>query len=245
MAEIMHRAVDRDNQGWHPSRGTDGDVKYAADYGFQRDLADRSLEELAETRGPLRPVLPITEDDVTALHELFAVAGRKTITTIAAALEAVFHHLREEKGGLDNSHGSYEYAKRTLLAGREGSWESELLFDVVLFGNGLNLASAKQAGCHEWNVDARRAAGPARRVHADVRAGLAAMFGRWVVGPDRYTEVAATLAYVVSSYCDETGGGWHAVADQWLMPGGLAQDDFSNCYRLFYSLSEHFDTKLI
>lgn len=245
MAEIMYRAVDRDNQGWHPTRGADGEVVYAADYGFQRDLADRSLEQLAETRGPLRPVLPITEDDVAALRELFAVAGRKTVTTVAAALETVFYHLREEKGGLDNAHGSYEYARRTLMAGREGSWESELLHEVVLFGNGLNLATAKQAGCHEWNVEARRAAGPARRVHGDVRAALAAMFGRWVTDPDRYTEVAETLAYVVSSYADQQAGGWAGVADQWLMPGGLAKDDFSMCYRLFYSLSEHFNTGLI
>lgn len=34
------------------------------------------------------------------------------------------------------------------------------------------------------------------------------------------------------------------IADQWLQPGGLAQADFSTCYRLFYAHSEHLDTGL-
>jgi hypothetical protein len=51
----------------------------------------------------------------------------------------------------------------------------------------------------------------------------------------------------VSRYCDATGGseGWATVADQWLQPGGMAQHDFSVCYRLLYSLSEHFNPTVI
>jgi hypothetical protein len=77
-----------------------------------------------------------------AMRGLFDAAGQKTIATLAAALERVFHQIRESHGGLQSASGSYEYAKRTLQAGREGSWESVVLIDVVLFGNSLNLAKA-------------------------------------------------------------------------------------------------------
>jgi hypothetical protein len=221
VSEITYRAVDRDNQGWHPSHGADGGTVYAADYGFERDLPDRPLDELAATRGPLRPVEPVTEFDVRLLRHDFGEAGRKTITTLAAALETVFHRLCDERD-------SYQFARRTLMAGREGSWESELLIDVVMFGSGLN-----------------HAANPSKRVNRVVQGNMAAMFWRWVVAPDRYTEVAETLASIVSSYCDDQDAGWKAVADQWLQPGALAQADFSTCYRLFYSVSEHFDSGVI
>lgn len=46
------------------------------------------------------------------------------------------------------------------------------------------------------------------------------MIVRWVTDPKRFTEVAATLAETVSSYADANGG-WKAIADQWLQPGGL------------------------
>lgn len=69
------------------------------------------------------------------------------------------------------------------------------------------------------------------------------LFRRWVTDPACYTEVAETLAAVVCGYCGDTHGsdGWAAVADQWLQPGGLARAGFSLCYRLFYSLTAHFD----
>jgi hypothetical protein len=243
VSRLPYRVVDAHNQGWHPS-GTRDDIKYAADYGFERDLEDRSWDELVATRSPLRPVEPITDEDEAELQRLFGDAGRKTITTLAAALETVFHGLRESRGGLSNP-DSYAWARRTLMAGREGSWESELLIEVVLFGNELNLAKPGK-GRNAFDVDALRAAGPSKRVDVDVHRAMVAIFHRWVSDPDRYTEVAETLASVVSRYCDDTAGptGWRAVADQWLQPGGLAQRDFSTCYRLFYSLSEHYDSGL-
>jgi hypothetical protein len=244
MTEAPYRVVDRENQGWHStSRSEGGERIYAADYGFKRDLPDRPYLELARTRGPLRLVEPVTAVDVMTLHALFAQAGRKAIATLASALEAVFHRLREQHGGLANAHESYEFACRTIKAGREGSWESELLIDVVMFGNSLNLAPAK--GGASWDVAARRAGGPSSRVHATVQARMAMMFLQWVTGPDRYTEVAETLAAIVSRYCDDQEAGWKAVADQWLQPSALAKDDFRACYRLLYSLSEHFDSGLI
>lgn len=243
MPEITYRVVDWENQGWHLAGGKDGATLYAADYGFMRGLEDRSLAELEATRGPIRPVENITDHDAGALRGLFGMAGRKTVATLAAALETTFHEIRESRGGRDGP-GSYEYARRTMMAGREGSWESGFLIEIVLWGNELNLAKETRA---LRGVDARRAGGPSKRVDAGVRDVLAGMFLRWVSDPERFTEVAETLAFAVSCYCDDTAGtgGWRAVADQWLQPGGLAQETSSMCYRLFYSLSEHFDTGLI
>ena len=238
----LYRVVDHANQGWYPSSDDLGGVIYAADYGFRRDLAAGSYEDLAATRGPLRPVEPVTDDDRAALHELFAAAGRKTITTLAAAIETVFHQVREEHGGLA-APGSWEFARRTLTAGREGSWESEVLIEVMLFGNELNLAPATRST--RYDVDARRAAGPSKRVDVSARQGVAAILHGWVTDPARYTEVAETMAGIVSSYCDGQPEGWKAVADQWLQPGGLAQAHFSACYRLFYGLSDRFDSAVI
>ena len=175
------------------------------------------------------------------LHRLFAAAGRKTITTLAAAIETVFHQLRQQRGRHDDP---FEFARRTLIAGREGSWESAVLIEVMLFGNEMNLAPATRK--NRYDTTGRRAAGPmARRVDAAARDHMAGILHRWVSDPDRYTEVAETLASVVSAYCDTQPDGWRAVADQWLQPGALAQNNFSLCYRLFYSRSEHFDTAVI
>ena len=72
MSEITYRAVDRENQGWHPSRGADGGTAYAADYGFERDLPDRSLDELATHDPRLAEVVDLkyfcgyTFDDIAA-----------------------------------------------------------------------------------------------------------------------------------------------------------------------------------
>jgi len=246
MTDQLYRVVDAANQGWHPAGTTEGGWVLSADYGFQRGLPDYpGYDELAAARGPLRPVLPITEDDKAELRQLFTAASRKTITTLAAALETVFDRLRDDHSALDmlDRGGAFEGARTHLLAGREGSWESASLIGVVLFGNELNLAKETR---DRRSVEARRAAGPGRRVDVRARDLMADMIYRWVTDPARFTEVAETLASVVSSYADERAGadGWRQIADQWLQPGGLAQETFSVCYRLLYSLSAHFDTSL-
>jgi hypothetical protein len=58
---------------------------------------------------------------------------------------------------------------------------------------------------------------------------------RWTTDQQRYTEVAETLAFVVSSYADGTERGWAAVADQWLQPGGLDQEGTYVTYSLLCS----------
>jgi hypothetical protein len=263
--EMPYRVVDRENYGWYRAGTRDGRTAWTTGpingLGFDAD----DYPALVELRAPVRPVLPINGDDRDKLHALFGQAGRKTIATLAAALEAVFDRLRESLPGGWRAPCSYDYAKRTMMAGRAGSWESAVLIDVILFGNGLNLAKATRQ-LPEWDVDARRAAGPARRVDKAARDAMAAMFWQWVTGPDRYTELAETLASIVSGYCDDQAkarglvpdqetlnqtpgvprpAGWPLVADQWLQPRGLAQADFSLCYRLFYSLSRYFDSSVI
>jgi hypothetical protein len=238
-----YRVVDAHNQGWHPTGTLEGGTVISADYGFKRGLPDYpTYEALAAARGPLRPVQPITAADRDELRRLIAYAGRQAITSLAAAVEVVWNELieRSKADTLD----AYHRAKTWLLAGREGSWESEALIAVALFGNTLNLAKETR---DRWRVPDRRAAGPVRRVNKEVRDQMAAMILRWVTDPARFTEVAETLAAVVSAYADEIHGpdGWRMIADQWLQPGGLAAEDTRNCYRLFYSLSEHLDTRYV
>lgn len=237
------RVVDPHGQGWYLADGG----KYEASFGFNRDLPGRTYDDLIATRGPLlRPVLPITDDDDARFRELFATARRRTVTTLAAAIEQTFHRLVENAHRLGAGQ-SWEVAKRTLTAGREGSWESSVLIDVACFGNGLNMAAPRKGIADD--VMTLRARGPARRVHKETRDAMADILYRWVTDPARYTEVAATLAYLVSSYADGQTAyphdGWRAVADQWLQPNSLARDDFVTCYRLLYSTSANFDAGLI
>lgn len=242
---IPSRLVDADNQGWYATSETaGGPIVYRADFGLRQGLPrPLTLDAITRDRGPWRSVQPITDDDDTLIRDTFGRVGRKTIATLAAALEEVFHELRESRGGLATAHDSWEYANRTLTAGRAGSWESDLLRGVVMLGNGLNLVGG---GRVSRSIEWMRQHGPNRRVDVEGRATLAAVLRRWVTGPDRYTEVAATLAGVVSSYADDTAGpdGWRAVADQWLQPAALAGEDFRACYRLFYSQSDHYNPDL-
>jgi hypothetical protein len=51
---------------------------------------------LETAHGPLRPVLAADATDVAELERLLAVGGRKAVTSLAAALETVFHEVRED-----------------------------------------------------------------------------------------------------------------------------------------------------
>lgn len=211
------RVVDQSGQGWYLASDGDGGTKWQASYGSQRDLDDMpGLGALVTARGPLRPVLPVTEADKNAVDALLRQSGRKAVTTLAAALHATYNGIRGQLADRDG-----QAAQRLLMAGREGSWESEYLISFVWFGSGLKPG----------------------RVDPGARDALAAIFTRWVTGPDRYTEVAETLAGVVSGYADREHGpdGWKRIADQWLQPESLAHADFSAAYRWLYSQSQYFD----
>lgn len=236
------RLVDRNDYGWYLTMDGAGSTGYQRDDNRAGAGGLLTFAEVERDHGPVRPVEPISDVDQVALVDAFRTAGRKTITTLAAAVELVFHRRRVEHV---NQRDSYDAAKRALTAGRAGSWESVVLIEVMLFGNGLNLVRPK--GMRNASPEVMRAAGPSRRVNAEVRDTLADMIYRWVTDPARYTEVAETLAWQVSAFADSYGtrGGWLTVADQWLMPGGLASEDIRSCYRLFYSLSEHFDPDVL
>jgi hypothetical protein len=114
-----YRVVDRDNQGYYLAGDGKGGTVYQADYGLRRGLAampDYAVLEAA--RGPLRLVLAADATDVAELERLLAVGGRKAVTSLAAALETVFHEVREAAGGLNASAASYAFAKRKPTTGR-------------------------------------------------------------------------------------------------------------------------------
>jgi hypothetical protein len=211
----------------------------------QRKLLElRPLAEIERHFGPCRPVCVVTQADEDELRAAFGLAGRKLITSLASAIELVHHEACGQFPEDSAPWNAVYYARRTLIAGRPGSWESVALLDIVPFGNELNLYPRKD----ELPPDARRQTGPnPKRVHVDARDQIAAVLRRWTGAPDRYTEVAETLAWEVSHYADEThgAGGWAKIADQWLQPNSMAAVNFRNCYRLFYSQSEHFDTEAI
>lgn len=211
----------------------------------RQSITPRPLEEIERHFGPSRPVKPMTQADDEDLREAFDLAGRKLITSVVSALEQVWHEARERFGSWrTDPSGTGNYAQRTLTAGRPGSWEAECVMPLVWFGNELNLHPYKRS----LPVETMRATGPSpRRVHVQARDQIAAVLRRWTNSPDRYTEVPETLAGFISSYADDKHGaeGWRRIADQWLQPGGMAQENFTHCYRLLYSTSEHFDVDLI
>jgi len=240
--EQPYRVVDALNQGWHREGGPEGMYRGFDPTSATKLLEPRPLADIAREFGPVRPVLGLLDEDAEQLRAALETAGRKAVGSLASALDQVRHELRvraSEPG--DEFHQSgYRYSTRALTAGRPGSWESERLQSVCLFGNSLNLWPSKGNAL----PDEKRATGPnPKRVHVGARDEMAAVLRRWVDSPDRYTEVAEHLAAIVSGYADEAHGpdGWAKVADQWLQPGGLAHEDTAACYGLLYSVSAHFN----
>lgn len=237
--ETIDRIVDARNQGWFLR--TDG--CYQPDPALPGHPAV-TLDGVRRLHGPVRPVLPVDDDDVSALTDLYTRCGRKAIATLTAAVEAVFHQLREQRGGTTRPNLAYQYAKAALTAGDASSWESETLLHIAMYGTELNLLPLKRGG--DPSAAARRAAGPVPRVDRDGRDAIAEILYRWVTDPRRYTEVASTLAFTVAWHADQQLGatGWNRIADQWLRPTTRSQPDRGACYRLFYSQSKHYNNHL-
>lgn len=246
-----YRIVDSRNQGWltrdDAGPGESGIYEGydpAAKTGEER-LEPRPLSDIEAEFGPCRPVLAPADSEVDELRGAFELAGRKAIGSIASALDEVHDEARNRFGPWDaDMHGTAAYAKRTLTAGRPGSWEAAAIMDVVYFGNALNLYHRKGAA----SVAEMRGKGPnLRRVHVEARDRIAAVLRVWTSSDDHYTEVPETLAALVSRFADETHGadGWRAIADQWIQPSSLDRENFTGTYRLLYSMSEHFDPSAI
>ncbi|MEV7512027.1 hypothetical protein AB0O57_29135 [Streptomyces sp. NPDC091201] len=183
--DLPYRIVDGSFQGWYR---LSGDGRYDADSGHRRGLETSTYEQLAATRGPLRPVEPPTAEESAAVKAALAGAGRKAVATL---LVAVFR-LTEQDAVARRTEGAQSW----LLAGREGSHESTSLHRLA------------------WSVGCDLSEKPARYDAAAVTELVRVITG-WVSGPGRYVEVAANLAGLFGDVADEAGG-WAAVADRYL-----------------------------
>jgi len=180
------RVVDARFQGWYLS----GDGQYHADFGGSRGLEPRTLDELTETRGPLREVVPRSEASAAEAEAALKVAGRLAAGSLLVALARVALRISARPG---------QPATGSLLAGREGSWETADMNSLI------------------WNLGIDLADDPGR-FHADAVERLAAVVEGWI-GGETYNEVAETLSGIFADVADDLGG-WPAVADDPLQPGG-------------------------
>lgn len=214
---LPSRLVDGGHHGWWlmGGSGPEAQPRYATS-GRIRAEDLQTYDELAAGRGPLRPVLLITYTDCDELERQLAQAGRKAVYSLAVAVYRTIGRLRQDAGGMA-APGSSDTSFRQIRAGRPGSWEAHQLTDVA-----------------RWAGHGRRS-----RIHEDACAAMAAVLYRWCTDPDRFTEVAGTLAAVVSQHADQHGG-WRSVADQWLQPGSLDREGAHLTYGLFYSVGINF-----
>lgn len=213
------RVVDRNQRAWMLAAGLDGADAYTAD----NHTSYLPLERVVAEHGPVRPVLPITVTDRHVLVGLVAGAKRKAVYSVAVAVYRTWNALRDDHGGMTHPTESFEISTRQLRAGRPGSWEAQLLTEMALWvGHGKP-----------------------SRVDEAAAASIQAMLYRWTTDPDRYTELAETLAAVVSGYADSTEAGWAGIADQWLQRGALDAEGVRLTYSLLYSQSEHFDPAVL
>ncbi|MCF1592404.1 hypothetical protein [Streptomyces muensis] len=206
-----YRVVDRECQGWYRRSG---DGRYDADRGYNRDLETTAYEDLEAARGPLRPVEPPTDEECAAVKTALVNAGRKA----AASLLVALYRLVYVDSQLERTGGP----RYRVMAGREGSWETDLMVRLA------------------WDIGADLAERPKRYDEAAV-AELVRVVDIWIAGPGRYTEVAANLAWLFSSVADEAGG-WAAVADRYLQPGdrfGHPEHVVESVQRLLMSQSAH------
>ncbi|WP_018219195.1 hypothetical protein [Salinispora vitiensis] len=219
-----YRLVTEHGEAWMLTTG--------GEYTDRTHSRHRSLDAL-HAEHTVRPVLPVTEQDHQLLQEALRRAGRRAVASLASALDLVCHELRESLGG--------QASMQTMIAGRPGSWESAALQEVIWFGATLN--RPRLGG----NVTQTRAAGPNARVDPAAQQTMAEIIRRWVSDPHRYTEVAETLADIVSQHADEHHGvhGWAEIADDRLQPGPAADENSYTCYKLLYSLSQHLDPALL
>jgi hypothetical protein len=89
-------------------------------------------------------------------------------------------------------------------------------------------------------------AGKPSRIDEPAAAGIHAILYRWATDPARFTELAETLARVVSEYADSTPRGWADIADQWLQPGALDHHEGVHVtYSLLYSRSAGFNPAVL
>lgn len=188
-SEYPYRVVDPEWRGW---LHVDGGIYESDDPDGLDDLI--CYEELAAVHGPLRPVLPITDEDEDELTGILQRAGRKAVATLLVGMYLAGQALQEPEEA--------ETPSDKLLAGSRGSWEANS-FDTLAGQVGSDLADR-----------------PERFDQAGADA-ISQLLQRWVTDPQRYTEAAETVPSVVSRHA-EAAGGWAAIADQWMQPGSAS-----------------------
>ncbi|GGP78515.1 hypothetical protein [Streptomyces melanogenes] len=187
-----YRYVDRLNRGWHIA--STEPVRYAVDWaGLRPDRPSDLLThaELAAAHGPLRPVGPGDPSDDLVLRGALADAGVKAAGSVLVAL---YRLTLEYKRG--SSPGGYEGG--SLVAGREGSWQSEAINRLA------------------WTIGGDLDEKP-KRYSEECVTSVIAVLRAWTQHPKRYVEVAEKLAYEFSKVADELGG-WSKVADRPFQP---------------------------
>lgn len=188
-AEAPYRVVDVTWQGWHHKGGG----VYGADFGFKQNLADSTLEQIDESRGPWRPVVPVSEGDAQAVRAALRQAKRKAAASVLVALFQLVD--RYAKAAYDKT----DPHAHKLQAGREGSRETHSMRVLA------------------WEVGCDLAEKP-KRYNETTVAELVRVIEIWVTGPDHYVEVAETLARLFGQVADEVGG-WGKIADRWSQLG--------------------------
>ncbi|WP_284741711.1 hypothetical protein [Amycolatopsis sp. RTGN1] len=203
------RVVDAAYESWRLL----GDGRYESDLAQQLLKAD----ELEADRGPIRPVVPISDLDAEYLHAVLAAAGTQAVASIAAALHEVLTVLQSEHP--EPAHARRR-ARMALTGEGHGRNESVSLLSLATEGEDISPG----------------------RVNDQARKQLVEMILRWVTGPDVYVQVASSLAFEVARHADQHGpDGWKRIADRWLQPGLRSGRMFAVAYRLLYSQSDHFD----
>lgn len=162
------------------------------------------------------------------LRPVLPVTDEDEVAIRAALTEAGTKAAASVAVGLYAVFDLYKPHRRRLLAGREGSWESAGL-PYIAWEIGSRIAEKAGGG----------------RVHAGAATCVAALIGQWVTDPDRYTEVAETLAFIFGQVADAAGG-WDKVADRYLQPGGRwSQNGTKTLYGYLMSTAETLDTGLL
>jgi hypothetical protein len=191
-----------------------GDGLYHADYGNMRGLEPLTLDKLTAERGPWRPVEPVTDADEKLIVDALVESGQKAAGSVMVALYSLFRA---------DAKANPTARSCRLLAGREGSWESAGLPGLA------------------WEVGSQIAEKPSR-FHQMTSLRLVDVIERWVTDPERYTEVAETLAYIFGRFADKAGG-WDKVADRHLQPGTRwSQNGAAQVYGYLMSTAETLDT---
>ncbi|MDV6291335.1 hypothetical protein R2F25_38640 [Streptomyces sp. UP1A-1] len=165
-----YRFVDRLNRGWHIA-SSEQPVRYAIDWaGLRPDRPDDLLTraELEAEHGPLRPVGPGDPSDDLVLRGALADAGTKAAGSVLVALYrlAVEYSRASSPGG---------YEGGSLVAGREGSWESEAVYRLA------------------WTIGGDLDEKP-KRYSEECVSSVMAVLREWTQHPKRYVEVAENLA---------------------------------------------------